>query len=209
MNSIIKKTVAVILSVIMVLSLAACGSNRKTTVEQKDEVVLNNDSNILVVYYTWSGHLDSMAHWIADETGGDIVRVLAKDAYPEDYNSTADRAKKEKDEGIRPEITLDLSAEDLAKYDIIFFGFPVWWYDLPMCMWTFLESTDLSGKTVIPFFSHEGSSNGANSLDTLVKLAEGADVRKDDALSIRGGKVDGSENEVREWVKNLGYSKEQ
>ena len=48
MNSIIKKTVAVILSVIMVLSLAACGSNRKTTVEQKDEVVLNNDSSILV-----------------------------------------------------------------------------------------------------------------------------------------------------------------
>ena len=209
MNSKVKRTIAVILSILTVLSLAACSSNRKTTVEQKDEVVLNNDSNILVVYYTWSGHLDSMAHWIADETGGDIIRVLAKEAYPEDYNSTADRAKKEKDEGIRPEITLDLSAEDLAKYDTIFFGFPVWWYDLPMCMWTFLESTDLSGKTVIPFFSHEGSSNGANSLDTLVKLAEGADVRKEDALSIRGGKVDGSENEVREWVKNLGYSKEQ
>ena len=209
MNSKVKRTIAVILSILTVLSLAACSSNRKTTVEQKDEVVLNNDSNILVVYYTWSGHLDSMAHWIADETGGDIIRVLAKEAYPEDYNSTADRAKKEKDEGIRPEITLDLSAEDLAKYDTIFFGFPVWWYDLPMCMWTFLESTDLSGKTVIPFFSHEGSSNGANSLDTLVKLAEGADVRKDDALSIRGGKVDGSENEVWEWVKNLGYSKEQ
>ena len=209
MNSKVKRTIAVILSILTVLSLAACSSNRKTTVEQKDEVVLNNDSNILVVYYTWSGHLDSMAHWIADETGGDIIRVLAKEAYPEDYNSTADRAKKEKDEGIRPEITLDLSAEDLAKYDTIFFGFPVWWYYLPMCMWTFLESTDLSGKTVIPFFSHEGSSNGANSLDTLVKLAEGADVRKEDALSIRGGKVDGSENEVREWVKNLGYSKEQ
>ena len=209
MNSKVKRTIAVVLSILTVLSLAACGNSRKTTVEQKDEVVLNHDSNILVVYYTWSGHLDSMAHWIADETGGDIVRVLAKEAYPEDYNSTADRAKKEKDEGIRPEITLDLSAEDLAKYDTIFFGFPVWWYDLPMCMWTFLESTDLSGKTVIPFFSHEGSSNGANSLDTLVKLAEGADVRKDDALSIRGGKVDGSENEVREWVQNLGYSKEQ
>ena len=209
MNSKVKRTIAVVLSILTVLSLVACGSNRKTTVEQKDEVVLNNDSNILVVYYTWSGHLDSMAHWIADETGGDIVRVLAKETYPEDYNSTADRAKKEKDEGIRPEITLDLSAEDLSKYDTIFFGFPVWWYDLPMCMWTFLESTDLSGKTVIPFFSHEGSSNGANSLDTLVKLAEGADVRKEDALSIRGGKVDGSENEVREWVKKLGYSKEQ
>ena len=209
MNSILKKAAAMLLSVVMILSLAACGDNRKTTVEQKDEVVLTHDSSILVVYYTWSGHLDSMAHWIADETGGDIVRVLAKEAYPEEYSATADRAKKEKDEGIRPEITLDLSAEDLEKYDTVFFGFPVWWYDLPMCMWTFLESSDLSGKTVIPFFSHEGSSNGANSLDTLMELAEGADVRKEDALSIRGGKVDSSENEVREWVKNLGYSKEQ
>ena len=150
-----------------------------------------------------------LAHWIADETGGDIVRVVAKEAYPSDYNKTADRAKKEQDDGIRPEITLDLTAEELAKYDTIFFGFPVWWYNLPMPMWTFLESVDLSGKTVIPFFSHEGSSNGASSLDKLVELATGADVKTGDALSIRGGKVAGSEDDVRAWVKNLGYSKEQ
>ena len=208
MNSKIKKTVSLLLAaVLMVALLTGCGSGRKTTVEQKDEADLSSETNILVVYYTWSGHLQSMSHWIAGETGGDIVRVVAKEAYPEDYNSTADRAKKEKDEGIRPEITLELSAEELAKYDTIFFGFPVWWYDLPMPMWTFLESVDLSGKTVIPFFSHEGSSNGANSLDTLVRLAEGADVRKDDALSIRGGSVDSSEDTVREWVRNLGYGK--
>ena len=74
-----------------------------------------------------------------------------------------------------------------------------------MPMWTLLESYDFSGKTVIPFFSHEGSSNGANALPTLTKLADGADVRTDDALSIRGGKVAGSEDEVREWVRSLGY----
>ena len=208
MNSKIKKTVSLLLAaVLMAALLTGCGSGRKTTIEQKDEADLSGETKILVVYYTWSGHLQSMSHWIADETGGDIVRVVARDAYPEDYNATADRAKKEKDEGIRPEITLELSAEELAKYDTIFFGFPVWWYDLPMPMWTFLESVDLSGKTVIPFFSHEGSSNGASSLDTLVRLAEGADVKKDDALSIRGGNVDSSENTVREWVRNLGYGK--
>ena len=160
----------------------------------------------MVVYFTWSGHSKSMSHWVADETGGNVVRVLTKEAYPEEYNATADRAKKEKDDGVRPEITLDLSEEELAKYDTIFLGFPVWWYDLPMPLWTFLEKYDMSGKTIIPFFSHEGSSNGASSLDTIVRLANGAEVKKSDALSIRGGKVDDSEKEVREWVKKLGYS---
>ena len=93
----------------------------------------------------------------------------------------------------------------MATYDTVFFGFPVWWYDLPMSMWTFLESYDFTGKTIIPFFSHEGSSNGAGALPTIESLAQGATVRSDDALSIRGGKVDGSENDVRAWVKGLTY----
>ena len=208
MNSKVKKLIVIVLCTMMVLTLAACGG-QSAAVDQNDEVELTGDANILVVYFSWSGHLDSMAHWIADETGGDIVRVVTKDPYPSDYNETADRAKNEQDEGIHPEITLELTAEELAKYDTVFFGFPVWWYDLPMPMWTFLESVDLSGKTVIPFFSHEGSSSGANSLNTLANLAPGADIRTDDALSIRGGKVDSSESDVRDWVKDLGYSKEQ
>ena len=205
MNTTFKRIFSLLLTALIILTaLTGCG-NRATNVKQTEEMDLTKDTNILVVYFTWSGHLQSMAHWIADETGADIVRVIAKEAYPEDYNATADRAKNEKNEGIRPEITLSLSAEELAKYDTIFFGFPVWWYDLPMPMWTFLESVDLSGKTVIPFFSHEGSSNGASSLDTLVSLAKGADVKRDDVLSIRGGKVDASEDTVREWVRGLGY----
>ena len=71
---------------------------------------------------------------------------------------------------------------------------------------TSLESVDLTGKTVIPFFSHEGSSNGAGALPTIEKLADGAEIRTDDALSIRGGSVDGSEQQVRTWVKDLGFS---
>lgn len=165
------------------------------------------DNKILVVYFSWSGHLDSMAHWVADETGGDLYRVSAKNPYPDDYNQTADRAKQEQDNDERPEIMIDLTKEQMAQYDTVFFGFPVWWYDLPMSMWTFLESYDFSGKTIIPFFSHEGSSNGAGALPTIEKLAEGATVRSDDALSIRGGSVADSEEDVREWVQGLGYQK--
>ena len=177
--------------------------NENTAVQA---VVTDSDgSNILVVYFAWSGHLDSMAHWVADETDGDLIRVTAKEPYPENYNDTADRAKSEQDNNERPEIAIDLTAEQMAQYDTIFFGFPVWWYDLPMPMWTFLESYDFSGKTIIPFFSHEGSSNGVDGLPRIEELATGAIVRNNDALSIRGGKVDGSEDDVREWVRNLGY----
>ena len=228
----IRRLFAVLLVAVMALTLAACGtgsntqdSSDNTKVQETTEAGTGNtasdttsdlpssdpsdtqtaDNKILVVYFSWSGHLDSMAHWVADETGGDLYRVTAKDPYPDDYNQTADRAKQEQDNDERPEIMIDLTEEQMAQYDTVFFGFPVWWYDLPMPMWTFLESYDFSGKTIIPFFSHEGSSNGAGALPTIEKLAEGATVRSDDALSIRGGKVDGSENDVREWVKGLNY----
>lgn len=102
-------------------------------------------------------------------------------------------------------VSVQSETEQMSEYDTIFFGFPVWWYDLPMPMWTFLENFDFSSKTIIPFFSHEGSSNGANALPTVERLATGATVRSDDALSIRGGNVDGSENDVRMWVQGLDY----
>ncbi len=197
-----KKIISTLLSFAMLITLAACGSSnsaQNTSNAPKPEVT----GNILVVYFSWSGHLESMAGWIADETGGDLYRVTAKEEYPQNYNETADRAKKEQDDGVRPEINVDLTQEQIDGYDVIFFGFPVWWYDLPMSMWTFLESYDFSGKTIIPFFSHEGSSNGANALPTVESLAKGATVYSQSALSIRGGSVASSENEVREWVRSF------
>lgn len=217
---------AAILAFVMILGLTACESSGNTTETDgtKDQTVStqsekaasepqdgskeskNSDTNrILVVYFSWSGHLDSMAHWVADETGGDLYRVTAVDPYPKDYNATADRAKQEQDDDVRPKISVDITPDQMSVYDTIFFGFPVWWYDLPMPMWTFLENYDFSCKTIIPFFSHEGSSNGANALPTVKKLAVGATVRSDDALSIRGGNVDSAEKDVRAWVQGLNY----
>lgn len=207
-----KKILSLILTAVLLLTFAACGAaqnDEQSSSANASETQTTNptasDGNILVVYFSWTGNLDKMAHWVADETGGDLVRVTAKEAYPENYNATADRAKNEVDNGIRPEINVDITPEQMAQYDTVFFGFPVWWYDLPMSMWTFLESYNFSGKTVIPFFSHEGSSNGAGALPRVTELAKGASVRTDDALSIRGGSVASSENAVRDWVKGLNY----
>ena len=70
-----------------------------------------------------------------------------------------------------------------------------------------MVTDDLSGKTIIPFLSHEGSSNGANARKTIEEHAVGSTVRFDDALSIRGGEVDSSEQAVRDWVDGLGFGK--
>ena len=91
----------------------------------------------------------------------------------------------------------------MAQYDVFYIGFPVWWYDLPMPVWTFLEEYDLSGKKIIPFFSHNGSSNGANSVNRVTELAKDATVLADEALSLRGSSVADSEKEVKDWVQKI------
>jgi hypothetical protein len=106
----------------------------------------------LVVYFSYTGNVDKMAHWIADETGGDLVRVLAKDAYPDDYDATVDRAKEEQDNGTHPEIVVELDADQLAGYDTVFFGFPVWWYDLPMPCTPSWRTTICPAKRSFPSF---------------------------------------------------------
>ena len=223
-----KQWIGILLTIVLIFSLASCGTKNREETDtentsditaqaaepdndekgsQESEERSSGDGNILVVYFSYTGHLDSMAHWIADETGGDLIRVTAKEAYSDDYDETVDRAKKEQDEDARPQINAELTQEQLAGYDTVFFGFPVWWYDIPMPMYTFLDTYNFSGKTIIPFFSHEGSSNGASAKETIEQQAAGADVRFDDALSIRGGEVDSSEQDVREWVINLGFGK--
>lgn len=173
-------------------------------IDNDPEAEVKGDSNVLVAYFSWSGNGQQMADWISEETGGELFRIVPSESYGEDFDSCADRAKNELDNEIRPELSEHIDAETMAQYDVIYLGFPVWWYDLPMPVWTFLEEYDLSGKTVIPFFSHNGSSNGANSVKRVTELADGATVLTENALSLRGSDVSGSEQEVKDWVKDMG-----
>jgi flavodoxin len=180
-----------------VISNADNTANESTIEEDKSDI------KSLVVYFSWSGNLQKMSRWVADETGSDIYRVTPKEAYDTEYEGCADRAKNEVDNGIRPELSNLLDSDVMAEYDVIYVGFPIWWYDLPMPMVSFLESYDLSGKTIIPFFSHNGSSDGAGSLDTLEEISANSTVLTDQVLSVKDGNVDSSEQEVRDWVNGL------
>lgn len=141
-----------------------------------------------------------MAEWISDEIGGDIFQIVPEESYGEDFNTCADRAKEELDDEVRPALSSHIEADKMAGYDTVYLGFPIWWYDLPTPVWTFLEEYDFSGKTVIPFFSHNGSSSGANSLNRIEELIPNATVLSDEVLSLPGSSVSNSESQVREWA---------
>lgn len=188
----------VVIAVIGMRLLGGGGSH--TGIDNNPEAEVSGDSKVLVAYFSWSGNGQQMAGWIAEETGGELFRIVPEESYGEDYEACADRAKNELDNEIRPELSSHIDTDIMAQYDVIYLGFPVWWYDLPMPVWTFLEEYDLEGKTVIPFFSHNGSANGANSVDRVTELAKGATVLSDEVLSLRGSAVSGSETEVKEWA---------
>ena len=202
-KKVIKFLSAFIALLTLCVSLSACGSENHNAVDNAPESKVSGDSKTLVAYFSWSGNGQQMARWISEETGGDLFRIVPSEPYGEDFDSCADRAKIELDNEIHPELSEHIDAETMAQYDVIYIGFPVWWYDLPMPVWTFLEEYDLTGKTVIPFFSHNGSSNGANSVNRVAELAKGATVLTDEALSLRGSSVADSEKEVKDWVADL------
>lgn len=192
--------VVVVIAVVIGMRFFAGGHRG---IDNNPEAEVSGSSNVLVAYFSWSGNGQQMARWISEETGGDLFRIVPSESYGEDYGACADRPKNELDNEIRPELSSHIDADIMAQYDVVYIGFPVWWYDLPMPVWTFLEEYDLSGKTVIPFFSHNGSSNGANSVNRVAELAKGAEVLSEKALSIRGSNVSNSESEVKEWASGF------
>lgn len=192
-----------VIAVIAMIGVRMLGGGSHTGIDNNPEAEVTGDSKILVAYFSWSGNGQQMARWISEETGGELFRIVPEESYGEDYEACADRAKNELDNGIRPELSSHIDADIMAQYDVIYLGFPVWWYDLPMPVWTFLEEYDLEGKTIIPFFSHNGSSNGANSVNRVAELANGATVLSDEVLSLRGSNVSDSETEVKEWAASF------
>lgn len=142
---------------------------------------------------------------ITAEFAAETFRLVPAEPY--EWATLFDRAQDELNDGIRPELTGLPEADVIAQYDTILLGFPIWWYDLPMPVWTFLEAYDLSGKTIIPYFTHNGSSNGAASLDTIETLCPDSTVMSDDALSLWGDRVADSADEVKEWLNGLGLTK--
>lgn len=142
------------------------------------------------------GNTEVIAEYIKDLTDAELFKVEPASAYPEDYMECIDVAKKEQQNGARPELKETL--DDISAYDTIYIGFPNWWGTLPMPMFTQLEQLDFSGKVVKPFVTHEGSGFGASQKD-LKKLCSGAEIKE--GLSIPGANVYDANDIVGAWIE--------
>jgi len=145
------------------------------------------------------GNTIVVANIVHDAVGGDLFQVVTVDPYPSSYDATTAQALKEQDANARPKLSTNVP--NMADYDTIYLGYPDWWGTLPMPIFTFLEEYDFSGKTIIPFCTHEGSGLGRSGRD-IAKLCPKAKLLK--GLAIRGSSVDRARGEVEAWLESLG-----
>lgn len=204
------RTGAALAVLLLAVSPPAFTQAQNTLVKERDM----NTKKILVAFFSRTGenyavgHIEQgnthiVAELIAAATGGTLFRIEPATPYPDDYRACTEVAQREKRSKARPALVGDIAAEE---YDVIFLGYPNWWGDLPMCVYTFLEQHDWQGKVVIPFCTHEGS--GLSDTENRLRAAcRGASVLN--GLAVRGSVAqderEKTRKQVMEWLKRLKY----
>ena len=196
---------------------------QSNTSEQVESSNAGSDgSNILIAYFTAAensgvdaiasasyttidgqavGRVRAVADMIQENVGGDLFSIHTSVVYPTDGGELIDYAAEEQDENARPELTSHI--DNLDQYDTIFIGYPNWWADLPMAVYSFFDEYDFSGKTIIPFNVHNGS-RFSRTIQTIEELEPNATV-VEDGFTVSEQTVDQAAPDVGEWLENLGY----
>lgn len=180
-------------------------------------------SHILIAYFTWAdntvvedpssvdvdatasasvlapGNAAKLAAWIQEAVGGDLHSIVVEEPYSSDYDECLDRAAEEKADNARPALTTHV--ENMEDYDIVFLGFPNWWYTLPMPVLTFVEEYDWSGKTVVPFVTH--GTGGLSSTIRDLTAAPPEDTTILEPIGVYRPEVDTSQGAVQDWLAGL------
>lgn len=211
------------------LTLTACSSSRTVapsgtvsipaadTPAAAPETAASGDSKTLVVYFSVPdsrdnsyvevngqrlGNTQYMAYVIQESTGADIFRIQPKTPYPTDHNELLQVAQEEIHTNARPEI--DGTIENFDFYDTVFVGFPTWNADLPYILYTFFDTYDFSGKTVVPFNTH-GGSGFAGTQETIAALEPNATMLT--GKSISRNSIAGARQEIIDWLGSIGMLK--
>lgn len=156
----------------------------------------------LVVYFSWSGNTRAVAEEIQKQTGADLFELTPQTPYSRDYDTVLEVAKRERQEKARPAIAG--SVGDLGKYDVVFLGFPNWWSDMPMLLYTFLESHSLAGKTIAPFCT-SGGSGFSRTVEAIKAAQPNAKVLQ--GLHVGGSSATRSESAVAKWLGSVGLAR--
>lgn len=185
----------------------------------------NNDSHILIAYFSRVGNTDFpegidalssaslilkdgeiygntqyIATLIEQYTDGDLFLIETEEKYPADYDETDEQGGRENRERTQPELAAHV--QNIDDYHTIFLGFPIWYYDMPMAVYAFLEEYDLSGKKIIPFVTSGGSSF-SDSISEIQKLQPEAEVETDGFKATHSKINDVTPENVGEWIAGL------
>ena len=200
-----KKVLPVLLGLLLIcsISLAEDAVSSATLSVDRLPAVESNGSSILVVYFSTDDTIHAAAYTVADTLSADLFEIQPVEPYTADdvnyHNNQSRTSIEQNDPQVRPAIAV--LPEDLNRYDTIILGYPIWWGQAPRILYTFMESVDLSGKTIIPFCT-SGSSGVGSSASNLHKLT-GENTVWLDAKRISNGS--GAE-EIGAWAESLNLS---
>lgn len=197
----------------------------KTAEEAMGETVTEQTETVkkpLVAYFSWAdnaviegevdavaspsvtapGNVAQLASWVSERTGGNLFSIQVTEPYSSDWDECLERANQERSESARPK--LKESVENIKDYDVVFLGFPNWWYGSPMAVLSFLEENDLSGKQIYLFCSH-GTGGLAGTVDDIKEILPENAVLSENVFDVNEEDAASSENDITGWLEELGF----
>lgn len=198
----VKKIIGLLITAMMLtFAVTACGNSAseeestQTAEPVEDDGTVSaeesetEDGSILIAYFSYTGNTETVAQRIAEYTGGDLAKIERA----EEYGDLETEAEAEILDGVHPEITV--SVENVADYDTIFVGYPIWWDEAPAMIATFLAENDFAGKTIVPFCTSASDDIG-NSLHIFSELCPDAEIAE--------GLTANELEDIEPWLQGLG-----
>lgn len=193
-----------------------------TQEEQEGELTTAESSSILVAYFSWAdnavveddvdavtspsviapGNVAQLASWVQEATDGDLFSIRVTEPYSSDWDECLERANEERSQNARPELME--TVENIENYDVVFLGYPNWWYGAPMALLSFIEENDLSDKQIYLFCSH-GTGGLAGSVEDIESVLPDTASLSDSVFDVYEEDAPGAQDDILRWLSELGY----
>lgn len=179
-----------VLSVMILATVCSKDDDFNPDNQNSDEIQYDGNRKILITYFSATGNTQRLAEQIIAATGADAFRIEAAEPYATNPYDDSDRIQNESYNNLRPGVAT--LPENVEEYDAIFVGSPIWWHNPAMVVCTFLESYDLAGKIIVPFFTYGATTYLQQSLDKIYEVTP-------QSVHLRTYTGGGVEN----WLRNI------